>query len=90
MSVQSCGQADRLDGGIRQIGTGWEAGMAQKKAKSAPAARKTSASDSAVVRRAIRQDSAAANSASDPGRLLREAAWSRMFGRVEAKNPFAR
>jgi hypothetical protein len=23
-------------------------------------------------------------------RLLREAAWTRMFGRVEAKNPFSR
>jgi hypothetical protein len=26
----------------------------------------------------------------DPNRLLREAAWSRMFGRTDAKNPFAR
>jgi hypothetical protein len=26
----------------------------------------------------------------DPNRLLREAAWSRMFGRAEAKNPFTR
>jgi hypothetical protein len=26
----------------------------------------------------------------DPNRLLREAAWSRMFGRTETKNPFAR
>jgi hypothetical protein len=28
--------------------------------------------------------------ASNPNRLLREAAWSRMFGRVESKNPFTR
>jgi len=27
---------------------------------------------------------------SDPNRLLREAAWSRMFGRAESKNPFTR
>jgi hypothetical protein len=26
----------------------------------------------------------------DPNRLLREAAWSRMFGRIETKNPFTR
>jgi hypothetical protein len=27
--------------------------------------------------------------AASPQRFLREAAWSRMFGRTEAKNPFA-
>jgi len=26
----------------------------------------------------------------NPNRLLREAAWSRMFGRIESKNPFTR
>ena len=26
----------------------------------------------------------------DSNRMLREAAWSRMFGRTESKNPFAR
>jgi hypothetical protein len=26
----------------------------------------------------------------DPRQLMREAAWSRMFGRTEAKNPFTR
>jgi hypothetical protein len=31
-----------------------------------------------------------ATNAADLGRLLREAAWSRMFGRVESKNPFTR
>jgi hypothetical protein len=32
----------------------------------------------------------AAQSSDNNLRLLREAAWSRMFGRVEAKNPFTR
>lgn len=31
-----------------------------------------------------------APASNDSNRLLREAAWSRMFGRTEAKNPFAR
>ena len=31
-----------------------------------------------------------ATSTSDGNRLLREAAWSAMFGRVESKNPFTR
>ena len=31
-----------------------------------------------------------ANGANNSNRLLREAAWSAMFGRVEAKNPFTR
>jgi hypothetical protein len=26
----------------------------------------------------------------NPNRLLREAAWNQMFGRIETKNPFAR
>ncbi len=38
--------------------------------------------------RASRQ--APATGGGDLNRLLREAAWSRMFGRVESKNPFAR
>jgi hypothetical protein len=29
-------------------------------------------------------------SSSNPSQLLREAAWSRMFGRTESKNPFTR
>jgi len=33
---------------------------------------------------------AAATGGGDLNRLLREAAWSRMFGRVESKNPFTR
>jgi hypothetical protein len=39
--------------------------------------------------RAARQ-SAQPSSGGDTNRLLREAAWSRMFGRVESKNPFTR
>jgi hypothetical protein len=62
--------------------------MAPRKAKPAPVARKAAAP--ATGRRATRQDTAAASGGNDPGRLLREAAWGRMFGRTEAKNPFAR
>jgi hypothetical protein len=62
--------------------------MAGRKAKPAQVARKAAAP--AVGRRAVGQDGPAAAGGSDPGRLLREAAWSRMFGRIEAKNPFAR
>jgi hypothetical protein len=64
--------------------------MAQKKAKPAPLTRKASAQAAAAEQRSARQDAAAATSGTDPNRLLREAAWSRMFGRTEAKNPFAR
>jgi hypothetical protein len=67
--------------------------MAPRKAKPASAAQKSAAQKSAapaVGRRTTRQDAAPATGASDPNRLLREAAWSRMFGRTEAKNPFAR
>jgi hypothetical protein len=67
--------------------------MAPRKAKPAPAAQKSAAKKSAapaIGQRATRQGAAPATAASDPNRLLREAAWSRMFGRTEAKNPFAR
>jgi len=46
--------------------------------KPAPAARKN----------AVRP--AAAPRPSNPQQLMREAAWSRMFGRTESKNPFTR
>ena len=62
--------------------------MAPRKAKPAPAAKKSAAP--AIGQRATRQDAAPETGASDPNRLLREAAWSRMFGRTDAKNPFAR
>jgi hypothetical protein len=67
--------------------------MAPRKAKPAPAAQKSAAQKPvapAIGERATRQDVAPATGASDSNRLLREAAWSRMFGRTEAKNPFAR
>jgi hypothetical protein len=62
--------------------------MAQKKAKPTPVGRKAPAATN--ERRSIGQAATAATTGSDPNRLLREAAWSRMFGRIEAKNPFAR
>jgi hypothetical protein len=62
--------------------------MAPRKAKPAPAVQKAPAAASG--RRTIRQDAASATGGGDSNRLLREAAWSRMFGRIEAKNPFAR
>jgi hypothetical protein len=63
--------------------------MALRKAKSAAASAKARAPAAAPERRANRQDAQTAG-AGDSNRLLREAAWSRMFGRVESKNPFTR
>jgi hypothetical protein len=40
--------------------------------------------------RSARQSAVAVTAGSDSNRLLREAAWSQMFGRVESKNPFTR
>jgi hypothetical protein len=62
--------------------------MAPRKAKPAPVTQKAAAP--AAGRRAVRQGGGAVAGGTDPNRLLREAAWSRMFGRIEAKNPFAR
>jgi hypothetical protein len=53
------------------------------------AAPKPRAAAVAIERRAGRQAAQPAVGG-DPSRLLREAAWSRMFGRTEAKNPFTR
>lgn len=65
--------------------------MATKKAppakagsKRAPVARKE-AQQPAPIQRAI-----AAGASNDPRQMMREAAWARMFGRTEAKNPFGR
>jgi hypothetical protein len=71
---------------------GREENMAPRKAKPAPAARVAAPKSAAPASegRAPRQAGAAATAGSDSNRLLREAAWSRMFGRTEAKNPFAR
>ncbi len=63
--------------------------MAPRKAKSAATAPKVRAPAAATEGRASRQGAQPATGG-DPNRLLREAAWSRMFGRVESKNPFTR
>jgi hypothetical protein len=70
----------------RVFGLGREA-MAMRKAKSTTAAPKSRAT---AQRRSSREQLVAATDATDLNRLLREAAWSRMFGRIESKNPFAR
>jgi len=68
--------------------------MVKKKAGSARVARKAAAKPSTqkkrVVRKAAVAETGMAATGSDPNRLLREAAWSRMFGRAESKNPFTR
>jgi hypothetical protein len=61
-----------------------------RKAKSAAASPKVRAPAAAAERQANRQDAQAAGGGGNSNRLLREAAWSRMFGRVESKNPFTR
>jgi hypothetical protein len=65
--------------------------MAQtpRKAKSAAAAPKARAPATTTPRPASGQSAQTAGGA-DSNRLLREAAWSRMFGRIETKNPFTR
>lgn len=62
--------------------------MATKRAKQ-PAAEPAPAARGATRDTTV-SAAAAAPSASQTQRLLREAAWSRMFGRTESKNPFAR
>jgi len=64
--------------------------MATKKGTPAPAGKKSTSAtgkgtQQRVVARAIPTDAG-----SDPRQLMREAAWARMFGRAEAKNPFTR
>ncbi|HEY7580924.1 MAG TPA: sigma-70 family RNA polymerase sigma factor [Acetobacteraceae bacterium] len=71
----------------RVFGLGREA-MALRKAKSTTASK--SRAPAATQRRPSREQMVAATGAADLNRLLREAAWSRMFGRVESKNPFTR
>jgi hypothetical protein len=63
--------------------------MAGTKAKPTPLVRKTTstATDKQPSRR---QTVVVAAASADANRLLREAAWSQMFGRVESKNPFTR
>ncbi len=61
--------------------------MAAKKPTSTSEVRKAPAK-AAADRGMLR--AVAVTAGSDPSRLLREAAWSRMFGRIESKNPFTR
>ena len=55
--------------------------MALRKAPAAPAARKTASK--AIVASQVQPERSQAGG-SNPTRLLREAAWSRMFGRIES------
>ena len=59
--------------------------MAVKKAIAVRPARGQAAK--AVEARPVAQER---STGGDSTRMLREAAWSRMFGRVESKNPFTR
>jgi hypothetical protein len=63
--------------------------MATRKTKPPPAASKATPK-AATERRIVRQGTVAVAVGSESNRLLREAAWSQMFGRVESKNPFTR
>ena len=64
--------------------------MAARKAKKTTVASKTRAQATATERRSPREPVMPTTNVADLNRLLREAAWSRMFGRVESKNPFTR
>ena len=63
--------------------------MAGMKAKPTPRVHRTT---SAVAGKqpSRRQTAVVAADSADANRLLREAAWSQMFGRLESKNPFTR
>jgi hypothetical protein len=63
--------------------------MATRKAKTTTMEPKTR-TQAAAERRPPRESSMSTTGPADLARLLREAAWSRMFGRVESKNPFTR
>jgi hypothetical protein len=62
--------------------------MAAGKHKPAAAGHKATAAPHVVRTTVVRP--AVAPRGSNPQQLIREAAWSRMFGRIEAKNPFTR
>jgi hypothetical protein len=67
--------------------------MAPKKDKSAPGSNGKAAGSRGPALIAATSGTAtvlATPEAAGTQRLLREAAWSRMFGRTEARNPFAR
>jgi|HubBroStandDraft_5_1064220.scaffolds.fasta_scaffold2130106_1 hypothetical protein len=65
--------------------------MARKSTTAAGPTRKTTSPASPSRRPAtIGQPAGVAQPGGDPRRLMREAAWLRMFGSVDAKNPFTR
>jgi len=66
--------------------------MASKKDKSAKAGSKVVRRDESLAegQQPSAISIAPASSASDTRWIVREAAWVRMFGRIDAKNPFAR
>ena len=64
--------------------------MATRKTKNATETSRSGAQVAATERRSSRRPVMPVTNTTDLTRLLREAAWSRMFGRVESKNPFAR
>ncbi len=64
--------------------------MATKKVKPAAASVDKAAATQAMERADTQPAVLAAQDADNGQRWLREAAWSRMFGRNETKNPFAR
>ena len=65
--------------------------MAPRKARSdGTAPRRRSAPAAAPAAPRDPAGRAAVETGGNSNRLLREAAWSRMFGRVETKNPFTR
>lgn len=64
--------------------------MATKKGTPAPAGNKSAPATGKGTRQRGVARPIAAGTGSDPRQLMREAAWARMFGRTEAKNPFTR
>jgi len=64
--------------------------MATKKERPAAASAAKAAVGEVQARPAAQPAVTAMQDSSDSQRLLREAAWSRMFGRADTKNPFAR
>ena len=60
-----------------------------RKTTATPAASKAPAQQQPAAR-PLPRNASNAGTATDSNRLLREAAWSRMFGRTESKNPFTR
>jgi hypothetical protein len=64
--------------------------MATKKGKPAAAPAAKAAASRPTARADASPAPVATPAAGNSQRLLREAAWSRMFGRADTKNPFAR